>query len=212
MEKLQKIIRHPAFWGSAGILVGVGVAVLVLLLVFLNPVKAENKEYVQQVAALQTEKSQLEAELSDAQDKLVAMGTDVTAKRKEVQRVNSEMALVKKELDSKQRDLDQKQADIEKVNKTLSKNKTELAENQKQLDKAKKGIQKLERLDELFLSYDSNLYGAAEELDRFYDALEHDNQTVAQDAAGKYIAISEQIKATYDEITKLLEDFRYGNY
>lgn len=198
MEKLQKIVKHPAFWGSAGILAGAGVAVLVLFLVLFNPMKAENKAYVQQIGTLQ-------AELTDTQDKLVAMGTDVTAKQKELQKINAEMALAKK-------NISEKQTEIDGIAAEMVKNKQELNQSQKQLDKAKKGVKQLEQLDGLFASYDSDLRKLDEELIIYLDAVEQGDYVLARNEQELCNNLSYKINRTYEEISTLLDNFRNGNY
>lgn len=205
MEKLKKVVTHWGFTAAVGLLVGAGVTFAVLLFASLRPLETAHEERGRQI-------EELSGNLAAREEELDAVNGELRDTKAVLDEKSSQLDAANADIEAKQAALSEMEQKAAAVQKELSDSKKELSDNQKALEKAKRGVDRLSNLDRLFTQFETQSLELNTLLDNYYIALENGETNMAIGYADQYNSLAAEVEKTYTQITRLLEEFRKGNY
>ncbi len=191
---MKKNVLIHLIVGFAALVIGVCATVLVLQYGIYGPKLTAAEENI----------ALLSGELKESKSDLSALQTDFDT-------LTSDHTKLQKDHTDLQAEYNKIAGDIEAQKKEVAKLQAEAKKAEADLAKAKKGVMSLKMVADLFKTYDKQCDELAVILDDYYTALEANNLSLAYSKAEEYNTKAEKATKTYDEITRLLDDFRKEN-
>ncbi len=219
MRKLKQMVHHPIFWGAGGIFLGAIIVAIITVFAFIYPLQTQNQEYLLQVQNLQAENTQTKetleqthTQLKQANEELGKTTEDLNQTKGDLDATKEDLQISNEERDQLKNDIEAKQAELNQLDQKMAGVQNELNQKQTALAKAQRGVQQLQKLDASFTTFDRASDEAMNILMQFYNAINNNDIVAAQSYEQKYIAKADEANAAYENIMKLLNDFRNGNY